>query len=142
MPKTGRFLHEVQSTTDVPVTNAFVVAQRTDLNLNDFSLTTGTQKVGGPFIGYLESMVIRVKNIAGGATKLTIKLTHQATGTQVLIPDTEATISLEVGTLTEGGVAFEFGPFAYMHTDDQVHIFYKTDAGTCTVDALELYWSE
>jgi len=141
MAKTGKFYHEVQSLTDVPVTNAFVVAQRSDIDLYNTSIGNTFRTPGSTFSGRLEGMVIRLKSIAGGATKLTIKITHTATGTQVVIPDTEATIALEVGTLTEGGVAYSFD-FTYMHTDDQLHIFYKTDGGTCTVDAIELYWSE
>jgi len=140
MAKTGKFYHEVQSLTDVPVTNAFVVAQRSDINLYDTSIGSSPKAPGTPFAGRLEGMVIRVKSIAG-ATKLTIKICHSAAGSQVIIPDTEATIALEVGTLTEGGVAYSFD-FAHLHTDDDLHIFYKTDLGTCTVDALEFYWSE
>jgi len=143
MPKTGHFYHEVQSTTDVSVTDAFNAANKTDLNLNDFSLTTGVQKVGGVFVGRLEGLIIRVKSIVNAPTKLIIKVTHADNGTQVIIPDTEATIALEVGSTTAGGVAYKFD-FPFIHTDDQIHIFYKTDVATstCTVDALELYWSE
>lgn len=143
MPKTGNFYHEVQSTTDVPVTDAFNAANKTDLQLNNFSQTTGVQKVGGPFVGKLEGLIIRVKNMVNAPTKLIIKITHALNGTQVIIPDTEATIATEVGTTTEGGVAYKFD-FPYVHTDDEVHIFYKTDVATSTltVDALELYWSE
>jgi len=141
MAKTGKFYHEVQNLTDVPVTTTFLAPQRSDIDLYNTSVGSSPRAPGSPFAGRLEGMVIRVKAIAGGATKLTIKITHSATGTQVIIPDTEATIALEVGTLTEGGVAYSFD-FAHLHTDDGLHIFYKTDFGTCTVDALELYWSE
>jgi len=141
MAKTGKFYHEVQSLTDVPVTNAFVVAQRSDINLYDTSIGSSPKAIGSTFAGRLEGMVIRLKSIAGGAAKLTVKITHSATGSQIVIPDTEADIALEVGTLTEGGVAYSFD-FAHLHTDDDLHIFYKTDLGTCTVDALEFYWSE
>ncbi|MHA2086081.1 MAG: hypothetical protein ACXABD_20240 [Candidatus Thorarchaeota archaeon] len=143
MPKTGHFYHEVQSLTDVNVSDAFSGANKTDLNLNNFSLTTGVQKVGGVFVGKLEGLIIRVKSIANSPTKLIIKVTHNVDGSQVIIPDTEATIALEVGSTTEGGVAYKFD-FPYLHTDDEIHIFYKTDVATstCVVDALEFYWSE
>ena len=95
---------------------------------------------GAPFNGKLEGLVIRVKSIAVGATKLTIKITHAVSGAEVVIPDTEAVVALEVGSTTIGGVAYSFN-FPYVHTDDQLHIFYKGD-GNMTVDALELYWSE
>lgn len=143
MAKTGRYYHEVVSTTDVPVTDAFGALAKSDINLNDCQPTIPGLVSGEKFSGRLEGLIIRVKSIAGGATKLVIKVTHSVAGTQVVIPDTEAVIATEVGTTTEGGVAYKFD-FPYLHTDDQLHIFYKTDvaASTLTVDALEFYWSE
>jgi len=143
MAKTGRYYHEVVNTTDVAVTDTFTAPGKTDINLNDCQPTIPGLVSGDKFAGRLEGLVVRVKSIAGGATKLVIKITHAANGTQVVVPDTEATIGLEVGTLTEGGVAYKFD-FPYLHTDDALHIFYKTDvaASTLTVDALEFYWSE
>ena len=135
MAKTGRFYHEVVSTTDVSVTTAFA-----DINLLDCSPALPGAVAGAPFNGKLEGLVIRVKSIAVGATKLTIKITHAVSGAEVVIPDTEAVVALEVGSTTIGGVAYSFN-FPYVHTDDQLHIFYKGD-GNMTVDALELYWSE
>ena len=116
MPKTGHFYHEVQSTTDVSVTDAFNAANKTDLNLNNFSLTTGVQKVGGVFVGRLEGLIIRVKSIVNAPTKLIIKVTHANNGTQVVIPDTEATIALEVGSTTAGGVAYKLISLTYTLT--------------------------
>lgn len=140
MAKTGRFYHEVVSTTDVSVTTAFAGANKTDINLLDCNPALPGAVAGAPFNGKLEGLVIRVKSIAVGASKLTIKITHNVSGSQVIVPDTEATIGLEVGSTTLGGVAYSFN-FPYVHTDDQLHIFYKGD-GNMTVDALELYWSE
>jgi len=140
MAKTGRFYHEVVSTTDVSVTTAFAGGNKTDINLLDCSPALPGAVAGAPFNGKLEGLIIRVKSIAVGATKLTIKITHAVSGAEVIIPDTEAVVSLEVGSTTEGGVAYSFN-FPFVHTDDQLHIFYKGD-GTMTVDALELYWSE
>ena len=141
MPKTGNFYHEIQDLTDVSATNAFAALNRHDINLYDTNIGSVPQQPGSPFFGKLEGMVARVKSIAGGATKITIKITHNQSGQQVIIPDTEATIALEVGSTTEGGFAVKFD-FPYVHDDDQLHIFYKTDAGTATIDAIELYWSE
>jgi hypothetical protein len=143
MPKTGNFYHEVLNTTDAAVTDAFAGANRHDINLHDLSVTSSWKKVGGPFVGKLEGCICRVKAIAGGTTKITVKVTHAADGTQVIIPDTEATIAFEVGSTTEGGIAIKFD-FPYLFSDDQLHFFYKTDAagGTATIDALEVIWSE
>jgi len=143
MGKVGKFYHEVVSTTDVSVTDAFSGANKTDINLNDCSPPIRGLASGAAFNGRLEGLIIRVKSIVNAPTKLVIKVTHNVGGSQVIIPDTEATIATEVGSTTEGGVAYKFD-FPFVHTDDQLHIFYKTDVATSTltVDALELYWSE
>jgi len=140
MAKVGRFYHEVVSTTDVSVTTAFAGGNKTDINLLDCNPALPGAVAGAPFNGKLEGLVIRVKSIAGGTTKLTIKITNAISGVDIVIPDTEALIALNVGSTGEGGVAYSFN-FPYVHLDDQLHIFYKGD-GNMTVDALELYWSE
>jgi hypothetical protein len=143
MPKTGTYFHEILNVDDVPVTTSFNAANKHDIFLNASNLGSPVGAQGKPFFGKLEGMVIRVKALAGAPapTKITIKITHNPGGQQVIIPDTEGTIGLEVGSTTIGGCAYRFD-FPYVHNDDQLHIFYKADNGTCTVDAVELYWSE
>lgn len=133
MAKTGRYIHEVVSDVDVNIDNAFGLGKQTDLVASGSSFTTG-------FEGFLESMVVRVKNIAG-ATKLTIKICHNTNGTAIVIPDTESIIALEVGSVVAGGTAFRIN-FAQVHPDNTFSVFYKLDAGTATIDAVELYWVE
>jgi len=140
MAKTGRFYHEVVSTTDVSVTTAFAGGNKTDINLLDCTPAVPGAVAGAPFNVKLEGLVVRVKSIAVGASKLTIKITSAVSGAELVIPDTEATVALEVGSTTLGGVAYSFN-FPYVSLDDELHIFYKGD-GNMTVDALELYWSE
>ena len=141
MAKTGRFYHEIIVTTDASVTNAFNTANRHDINLFDCTPKVPGASSPAEFVGRLEGIICRVKTIAGGATKLTVKVAHTSAGTQIVIPDTEATIATEVGSTTEGGIAIKFD-FPYGNVDDELHVFYKTDAGTCTVDAIEFLWSE
>ena len=142
MPKTGKFYHECQNLTNVAgVNQTFDAARRHDFNLHDVSLGSTNKAVGSAFFGRLEGCVVVVDTIAGGATKLTVKVCHQADGSQVIIPDTEATIGLNVGSTTAGSIAIKFD-FPYLHSDDQIHFFYTCDAGSCRVTASELYWSE
>jgi hypothetical protein len=131
MPKTGHYIHEMVDGGDTAIDATFGVGKQTDLNT----------PINGDFSGYLEGLLVRVKSIAGGATKITIKITHNTNGTGVVIPDTEAVIALEVGSLTAGAVAYRFA-FAHRHEDATFSVFYKTDAGTAVVDVVELYWSE
>ena len=142
MAKIGRFYHEVQNLTNVTgVTTTFDAARRHDINLYDISIGSTYKSSGDAYSGRLEGCIVLVDTIAGGATKLIVKVTHNTDGSQVVIPDTEATIGLNVGSTTDGSIAIKFD-FPYLHTDDQLHLFYATDAGSCRVTALEFYWSE
>ena len=134
MAKVGKFLHEISSNVDVNIDNAFGLGKQTDLVV-PATLWQPT------FSGILESLIIRLKNIAGGATTVTIKITHNTNGTGVVIPDTTATIALEVGSVVAGGVAYSID-LAHVHPDGTFSIFYQLDAGTATVDVIELVWSE
>lgn len=129
MAKVGRFIHEIVDGTDVNIDNAFGLGKQSDI------------VSGSTFSGYLEGVIVRLKSIAGGAAKVTVKICHNTNGTGVVIPDTEADIALEVGSVVAGAIAINIG-FAHVHTDGTFSLFYKTDAGTATVDQLELYWSE
>ena len=129
MPKVGRFIHEVVNGTDVAINNAFGLGKQSDISS------------GSSFSGFLEGVIVRLKSVGGGAAKVTVKICHNTNGTGVVIPDTEAEIAFEVGSVVAGAIAIKID-FAHVHTDGTFSLFYKTDAGTATVDQLELYWSE
>jgi len=140
MPKTGNFYHEVVNTTDASVTNAFNASNRTDISLYDVTNGTVVRKVGSPYSGKLQGCIVGVKSVSS-ATKVTVKIAVVSDGTSVIVPDTEATIAFEVGSTTVGAIAISYD-FAFCNADDQIHLFYKTDAGTCTVDSVRFFWSE
>ena len=129
MPKVGRFIHEVVNGTDVAINNAFGLGKQSDISS------------GSSFSGFLEGVIVRLKSVGGGAAKVTVKICHNTNGTGVVIPDTEAEIAFEVGSAVAGAIAIKID-FAHVHTDGSFSLFYKTNAGTATVDQLELYWSE
>lgn len=96
--------------------------------------------------GRLEGLAIKVSSIALGATQLTMRLCADAAGDVILVPDTTATISTGITTATAGNVAYKIdvpvqlpvgGPGA-----GTIYLFIKTDAGTVTLDASQLSWSE
>ena len=123
MAKTGNFYHEIILTNDVTVTNAFNGSNRHDIQL--FNSTPPVPGVSSPsaFLGRLEGVVVTIKSISGGATKLTVKVCRTNSGTQIVIPDTTADIATDVGSSTEGGVAIKFD-FTYGNVDDEIHLFY------------------
>tara|TARA_R110002012_G_scaffold316472_2_gene531494 strand:- start:40 stop:465 length:426 start_codon:yes stop_codon:yes gene_type:complete len=141
MPKTGNYYHEVIDTTDASVTNAFNASNRTDMNLYNVTNGTVVRKVGSSFSGKLQGCVIGIKSVASSATKVTVKIAVVSDGTSVVVPDTEATIAFEVGSTTVGAIAISYD-FVFCNADDQIHLFYKTDTGTCTVDSVRFFWSE
>ena len=141
MPKTGTFYHECTNATDIAATNAFDAAKRHDINLHDTSINRSPRPVGDTFSGKLEGCFARINSVAGSATKVTVKVCADVAGTEIIIPDTEATIAFNVGSTTVGAIAINFS-FAYLNSDDSIHVFYKTDTGTCTIDSLHFNWSE
>lgn len=90
----------------------------------------------------LEGIHVAVKSISS-ATTLTILLSIDPEGDQQLVPATTATISTGVTTTSKGCVAIKCDiPLFTLYTTNTIYIFFKTDAGTVTVDASCISYSE
>ena len=142
MPKTGSFLHDSFVVTDVAaVGNAFDVTK-----FHEHDLYADTSGKGRIFADRVESVIVRVKTLAGSPapTKIIIRCCFDATGDYTWLPDTEALISTGLTTTTSGCTAFEYKlPIKnVINNDSTVYLFFKTDNGTCTVDASCITWSE
>ena len=113
MAKTGNFFNSVVDATDIAsVDQTFDAARKHTLTLNS-GLPNAYSRVGKAFSGKIEGIVVKVKSISGAA-KITIK---GVAGGAAILPDTEATIALDVGSATEGTVAYLAG-FVWENTDD------------------------
>ena len=134
------FLHVSQTTGTTGLTTAFGTA-RTHVMSTKIPAVFGLQ-----WVGILETINLHVHAIAGGCTKLTVRVTADAAGNESLIPDTEATIAVGIGTATTGSVAFSAGVgmtnFNPTQTDTTVYVWVKTDAGTCNLKESTLTWRE
>jgi len=136
MAKTGSFFNSSNDTTDVAaVDQTFNVGRKNTILLNKY-LTPS--RVGKQFSGKLEGIIVKVKTIAGGAASLTIK---GVAGGLTILPDTTATIALDVGSTTVGTVAFYAG-LVWQNSDDTLELYYTCDAGTVTVDSAYVSWAE
>ncbi len=95
------------------------------------------------FASRIEGLHVRVTNIAGTA-KLTCRITADAAGDFVLMPDTEATISTGITTTTSGCVAYSIGIpfFGLINRDSKFYLWVKTDAGSVTLAQSCITWSE
>lgn len=138
MGATGKYIHNSDHAVNIAATTTYATARRHLIPLNqDISTQLGTTGIRARLSG----LYILVDTIAAGATTLTVRLTRDAAGDLVVIGDTTATISNGVTTATQGGVTYKID-VDYAHTDANLYLFWKTDAGTCNVRTIELTWEE
>jgi hypothetical protein len=135
------FLHVSQTTGTTALTTAFGTARTHDLA----AFRPVFQQA--PFwVGILDTVNIHVHAIAGGCAKLTVRVTSDAAGNEAIVPDTEATIALGIGTATTGSVAFSAGVGITnqnpTQTDALVYVWVKTDAGTANLKEATITWRE
>lgn len=141
MAATGKFIHgSTHSGLAIALTNAYVAgAQRHQIPLYADSPSLGSTATR--VSARLSALYIHVNTIAAGATQLTVRLTRDAAGDQPWIGDTTATISTGITTATQGAVTIKID-VDYSHSDSIMWVHMKTNAGTCTVDRIELEWEE
>ena len=139
MAATGKFIHASTHTgLAIPMTNAYVVGQRHLLPLYADSPNT----VGNRGIGRLSALYIHVNTIAAGATTVTARLSLDAAGDQPFVGDSTATISNGITTAAQGAVTFKIDINMVKGANDSLWCHFKTNAATCTVDAIILTWEE
>jgi|TARA_R100001463_G_scaffold82651_1_gene137279 hypothetical protein len=134
MGKVGTFWHRLSAANDVAtVGTGFLLAKRHDLTLEETRIA-----------GTIETVRVKVKAIAGGATTMTLKLCQNSNGTQIIDEQT-VTMKLDVGSAVAGSAIFDLD-IAHVNTvlplPTTISCFYKVDAGTVTVDSVDLIWSE
>ena len=135
MAKVGSFHHQVSSTTDVAaVGTSYNAAKYSSVRLRT---TADPTRVGA----ILSGVYVKVKTIAGGAAKLSIQISTDVNGDSIIIPSSEADLSTGVTTATVGAAVYDLA-IDYVSSSDQIYIWYKTDAGTVTVDSVEVSWRE
>ena len=139
MGAVGTYIHSSQHTLVLPITNAFVAANRHPIALNASSTNVVGNNRG---IAHLSAIYIHVNTIAALATSLTFSLSKDTAGDQKWSGNTTATFSTGVTTATEGSVTAKLDVDFIKDTNDILYLHAKTDVGTCTIDRIELTWSE
>jgi hypothetical protein len=139
MAATGKFIHASTHTgLAIPMTNAYVVGQRHQLPM----WADSPSVVGVRGIGRLSALYIHVNTIAAGATTVTARLSLDAAGDQPFVGDSTATISNGITTAAQGAVTFKIDINMVKGANDSLWCHFKTNAATCTVDAIILTWEE
>lgn len=83
----------------------------------------------------LSAVYIHVHAIAAGATKLTLRISPDALGDEILVPDTQATIATGYTNTTRGGVVYKVDVDAFLEAST-IYWTVKTDAGTATLKEI------
>lgn len=106
------------------------------------AMNTNSARNTETFIGWLQLLVVQVSNISS-ATTLTVRVCRDAAGDEMVVPDVTATISTGITTATDGSIAVSVDAPYVNHTNaDDLYVFFKTDAGTVTVDSTNFSWTE
>lgn len=137
MAKVGKYVHVVKDATDVAsVGTSYDAAKKHTINLNSVLGTYAKDNTG--WSGVVEAVLVKFKSISGAAS-LTVRGMMDG---ETILPDTEADFNLDIGSTTEGSVVVLAGIAWNSRESSSIDIFYHTDAGTVTVDEVQVSWSE
>ena len=93
------------------------------------------------FTANLGGLWIWMSSIAGGAAKITFRISLDAAGDEMLVTDTEADpIYTGTTTSTDGSVVYSLNGLPIDLSVDTLYVFAKVDAGTVTIDKVQLSW--
>ena len=102
---------------------------------------------GQRFRERVEGIHVRLSTV-GSATKITVKVTLDAAGDDIVVPDTEAAIATGVTTAAKGAVAFSIKLPIYQSASGEVgklYVFMKADTVSPiapVVDQTTVTWTE
>jgi archaellin len=85
----------------------------------------------------LSAIYIHVHAIAAGCTALTVRISPDAGGDEILVPDTQATLSTGYTTPARGGVVYKIDVDAFLETST-IYWTVKTNLGTATLKDFTL----
>lgn len=150
MDKVGKFYHYPYTVpqTTVTLSTSYDVNNKVNITMD------GTQDRDFPWRGYLESLLFGVSNIAGGCSKITCRICVDDQGQYSSVGDFEVPIDFGITDPTAGtcqailGIAYKnilaglgIGGASAAHANE-IHVFFKCDAGSCDVDVAQCIWSE
>jgi hypothetical protein len=140
MARVGKFLHYSDVTGSQTVTTSFSTSVR-----HDHLLSWGGATPSAQFFGVVNGVEVLLTG-AGTPTKVTIRVTKDAAGDVVIVPDVEATLVGGVTTSTTKSAVFRVDlPIRQDLTpagNKTLYLFAKVDAGTATFAGSQIVWQE
>jgi len=88
-----------------------------------------------------EMLIVQCSNTASTPTSLVIRITKDASGDECIVPDTSGSLSIGLTDDQDVTAVYEIG-LPYVDTASPAasfYLFFKTDAGTVTIDSADLY---
>jgi len=138
------FLHHNDKTGSQGVTNGFQLACVHDHDLNEGVAPLIAAKKN--FFGIVDSIQVVLTSLAGGASKVTIRLCEDAAGDIIIVPDTEATLATGLTTATTGCAVFKVQTIIRQDLggpgNGHLYLFVKVDQGTATFAGSQIAWQE
>lgn len=122
----------IRQATSGTVTQALTTAFHAPVALTVASSNDNSQIPNGL---HVSAIYIHVHAIAGGCTALTVRLSPDATGDEMLVPDTKASLAFGYTNPTRGGVVYKVDVDAFLEAA-QIYWTVKTDAGTATLKEI------
>ena len=116
---------------------------KNEVHLHNLNAGHPTRISGQKFVGRLGTLFIHVTSIANSAAKLTVRVSRDSNGDELVVPDVDATIATGVTTATSGSVAIDVNvPYVESNNTDNMYVFLKTDVGTVTLAESTFTWSD
>ena len=111
-------------------------------HLHNLNAGSPTRVSGQKFVGRLGTLFIHLTSISS-ATKLTVRVSRDSDGDEMIVPDVTATIATGVTTAADGSVAIDIDvPYAEPNNTDSMYVITKTDTGTVTLSESTFSWSD
>lgn len=145
MAKTGSYFHQSLNTDVIAgVGTSFDKTKAHDHDLINNSVPANLQTTG-PFLGYIQSIHLRVGNIVGGSATptITFRLCCDPNGDLSVVPDTDVVLAMGL-TDTNSGVGaaqVQIPNLDFLQTGIYF-LMCKIDQGTCDLTASCVMWSE
>ena len=121
---------DVTSTSALSVSSSWAAGTRATLSVDS--------TYPAEFSGNLQALYVIVSAIFGAAS-LTMRLTTDTAADVILIPDSTATLSTGLTTAAKGAAVWKIALDATL-PDNVVYAYFKSDAGTLTVDSVKLVY--
>lgn len=139
MAAVGKYIHNARHLMNIAIGNTYVPGgQRHQVNF--WEAADSIKTTASPIRARISGIYIQVDNIVGAAS-ITMRVTQDAAGDLIIVPDTTANLSTGITTATRGGVVFKVD-IDYKHTDSIAWMHFRTNAGNCNIRVVDFIWEE